>query len=295
MSERTTVLRVALEDWLNRERAVRSAVLFGSQARSTEAQASADKWSDIDLHIVTDRADRIIKTDWANAIKGVVFCFQVLRPASAGVRKLTLLFEEGEADLVLVDLRQMRMAWLAINLGLHRHLSLVSKPLNILATILGGGYRFLKGEHEWGATYAKILVEMEGVRLRDHEVVSMANVFLCDLVWTLQKIERGELVASQRAIHQSLYETNILLLHELRTRLGESTFQQARRVEKIVTPAQLMAVQVSSGLNKIDLAAAAWRAREGLNSLMKELVPSWRVPAAMEELLARHAPAKPAR
>ncbi len=208
----------SLEAWLQAEPAVCSAVLFGSRARKAGAVASHDAWSDVDLHIVTDAADRIVATDWARVMVGHPFCMQVLRPATGGTKKLTVMFEHGEVDLVLVGAGQMRLASLAMRLGLHRRARLVAGPLNTFATIMSGGYRFLKGEPAWGKLYARVVAEMAGYRLNDTEVRQLADSFLCDLLWVLQKLERGELVAAQRILHKALHETNVVLLHELRVR-----------------------------------------------------------------------------
>jgi hypothetical protein len=172
--------------------------------------------------------------------------------------------------------------------GLHRRPGVLADALNIMSTIMSGGYRFLKGEQKWGSFYRRVVAEMPGVRFSDVEVVRLAESFLCDLLWVVQKLERGELVAAQRSIHRSLLETNVILLHELRLRKGVPTFQQARRLEILLDKAELETVQVSARLEKDDLRIAAWRAFEGLRAVMRELLPEWEVPSRMRALLARH-------
>lgn len=280
----------ALEQWCQRETAVCSAVLFGSQARERNHTSAADSWSDIDLHIITSAATRIEKADWSHLLPDQHFCLQVARPATGGVRKLTVLFAEGEADLVLVPAAKFRLAALAMTLGLHRKFPRVRDPLNRLATIMSGGYRFLKGENRWGRFYSRIVAEMEGYRLDDDEVRRLAEVFLCDLLWVLQKLERGELIAAQRAIHASLIETNVQLLHEARLRRWQPTFQQARRLERIVSSAELATVRVSARHETDELRRAAWSAYDGLKILMGELLPHWKVSEGMVALLAPHSP-----
>ena len=288
VSLRHTDLLPLLERWLQAEPAVCSAVLFGSRARAAHTAAPPDGWSDIDLHIVTNSVEKILATDWRRAIPESEFCLQVYRPATGGVRKLTVLFAEGEADIVLVPVGKMRLGSLAMKLGLHRRVRSIATALNAFANPISYGYRFLKGEQTWGAFYARVVAEMEGYRLNDAEVQQLAETFLCDQLYLLQKLGRGELVASQRVLHRSLNETNLMLLHELRVRRGELSIQQARRVEQLASPAQLATVQVSARLDATELAAAAWRAREGLETLMRELVPAWTVPAAMRALIDRY-------
>lgn len=279
-------LLAALERWCENEPAVHSAVLFGSQARTQGAAAAADGWSDIDLHIITSAAERIEREDWRQHLPGLEFCLQVARPATGGVRKLTVLLAEGEVDLVLVPAGKFKLAEFALKLGLHRKLRGVRDPLNRLSTIMSGGYRFLKGEARWGAFYARIVAELEGYRLDGDAVRQLANVFLCELLWVLQKLERGELVAAQRTLHSTLVETNVLLLHEARMREHLPTFQQARRVEKLVTPAELAMVTVSARCEAAELRRAAWQIFDGFRALMVKLEPGWMVPPTMVKLLA---------
>lgn len=269
---------------------MQAAVLFGSQVRQAGAPAAADGWSDVDLHIITSAAARLEALDWSGVLPDQRLCLKAVRPASGGVRKVTLLFDGGEADLVLVPGAKLRVAALAMRLGLHRKIGVLAAALNNLATIMGGGFRFLKGEPAWGKFYARVVAEMPGFRLGDDEVRQLAEVALCDALWIFQKIERGEIVAAQRILHRSLMETNVVLLHELRTRRGETTFQQARRVERLVTPGQLAALQISARLDAADLRAATWHVLAGLKALMRELAPAWSVPAGMETLLAKFAP-----
>lgn len=287
-----TDLLGALDRWLQSDPGVHAAVLFGSQVREKNNAAAADGWSDVDLHVITSTADRLETMDWGLILPDHRLSLQVVRPASGGVRKVTLLLERGEADLVLVPSAKLRLAALAMALGWHRRIGFLSAALNNLSTIMGGGYRFLKGEKSWGRFYARVVGEMPGYRLNDAEVRQLADVALCDLLWVLQKLERGELVASQRILHRCALETNVVLLHELRMRRGEATFQQARRVEKLVSTDQLAALQVSARLDAKELNVATWRVLAGLKVLMAELVPGWKMPTGVEALFAPFTPAR---
>ncbi len=283
-----TGLLQALEAWIQGEPAVKAAVLFGSQARAKEAAATADHWSDIDLHLITSAPKKLEQLDWARLFPNQHFLLQIVRPATGGVRKVTVLFAEGEVDLVLVPSGKFRLAGWALRGGLHKQLGFLRAALNNLSTIMRGGYRCLKGERSWGWIYARVVQEMPGFRIDDTEARQLADGFLTDLLWVLQKLERGELVAAQRILHRGLMETNVVLLHEARTREGGATFQQARRVEQLVTPDELRTVQVDARLEIGALRAAAWSALAGLQSLMRRLVPDWSVPAGVQALLERH-------
>jgi len=273
--------------WLESERTVEAAVLFGSSAR---AMSTAGGRSDLDLHVVAKEPARLEQVDWGSVIPGAGFCLQAVRPATGGVRKVTALFAAGEIDLVLVPAGRLRLGRLAVRCGLHRRRGGLRVALNEIATCMQSGYRFLKGEKEWGAFYTRIVAEMPGVRLGDAEAVALANVFLCDLCWIFQKLERGELSAAQHLLHRSLAETNFRLIRELRLRRGQPvlSFGLGRRVETILAPEELSWVQVDARLRREDLGRAAWAAFRGFRALMGELVPAWQAPAGLDELLLRY-------
>lgn len=287
-------LLAALTAWSQAERAVQAAVLFGSRARAPGAPTSADGWSDVDLQILTDRPEAILRTDWARIFPAGTFCLQVLRPATGGVRKLTVLFSEGEADLVLVPTGRMRLARLALRWGWYRHIRAIQVGLDETATCLWSGYRLLKGEAEWGGFYARVARQMAGVRLTDDAIATLANVFLCDLSWVLQKLERGELAAAQYLLHRQLAETNFRLMRELRLRRGQPlpSFGIARRVETLLSAAELRWVTVDARLERDDLRRGASAAYAGLQGLMHELLPRWHVPDNLRALVERY-PVKP--
>lgn len=282
-----TGLLPAISAWLENERTIQSAVLFGSSARESGPAVSGGIRSDFDLHVVTTVPAKLESVDWSRMPRELRFCHQAVRSATGGVRKVTVLFASGEIDLVLVPASRFRLGRFAMRCGLQRRWPALRGALNEVATCLHSGYRFLKGEKEWGAFYAQIVAEMPGVRLADVEAKNLADVFLCDLLWVFQKLQRGELSAAQHLMHRSLAEINFRLVRELRLRRGQPllSFGLGRRVETILSPEELSWVQVDARLQREDLHRAAWRTLEGLRALMGELAPAWRVPAAMNELL----------
>lgn len=278
----------SLSEWVVREKTIQAAVLFGSKARDIGATAAADVWSDVDLHVVTNAADRIERLDWADIFPNHRFCFRVVRPATGGVRKITVLFEEGEADLVLIPVRKLKLARFAVGLGLHRKIHTLRASLENLSTVMRGGYRFIKGEKDWGRFYGKVVGDLRGFRISDDEACQLADVFLCELLWVFQKLERGEFIAAQRVLHRSLLETNVMLLHERRQRRAALSFQQARRIERLATAEELHSVLLNSRLDTGEMQEAAWRLQAGLSFLMRDLSPNWSIPEQMDVLLARY-------
>jgi hypothetical protein len=141
------------------------------------------------------------------------------------------------------------------------------------------GWRFLKGEREWGAFYARVLAEVDDPRLGDPQIRRLGDTFVYDYLWTLRKISRGEFVAAQRMLQRELAETNLRLVHELRLRRGEPSFPEGRRAEQLMG-AEALRYAVSARSDTYELAQEAGRCRDVFRGLMESLLgSSWQWPA----------------
>jgi hypothetical protein len=287
VSHHPPTLLASLSHWINQENAIRSAVLFGSHARPQTHTAAADALSDIDLHLVVDSPKKILTLDWRSTLPGLTLDFKVARSASGGVAKLSLSFTNGEADLVLVPTYRMRTAHFLTTLRIQRKFGQIDSALNALATVISGGYRFLKGEDRWGHFYRTIVENQPGFRVSDSQAHRMAEDYIYDMLWVMKKLKRGELIAAQRILHRSLLETNVILLHELRIRQGKITFQQARRVELLLSPIEINAIRVSSPLETTSLRQAVRQSFDGLQLIMRGLVPEWKITDRVAHLISQ--------
>jgi hypothetical protein len=101
---------------------------------------------------------------------------------------------------------------------------------------------------------------------------------VCDYVSTHRKLQRGELLAAQRWLHHQLAEANFRLAHELRLRRGQTSFPDARRIERLSNVA-LEDVTVSAYPKAADLRKAVEAAANGHRRLMTALLgDKWRWP-----------------
>lgn len=274
-----SALYQAMVKWLVEQRAITGVTLFGSSA-ATDKNRSNDEWSDFDFHVITKAPDDLETVDWAHAVPGCGFLFRAVKRATGGVKKITVIFERGQTDIVAVPHHQFYVARLGMLMGLHRRNARLDVALNEVCTCLRGGYRILKGEERWGPFYARIAAEMPGVRLSDEECVGLAEVALTDVIWVRQKIQRGEFRAAQQVLWAALGETNLRLLRELRLRHGDPvpSFGLARHAEKLFTPEQQRWVDVGAEGGPQALEKATARAHDGLIALMTQLVPAWKAP-----------------
>ncbi len=189
--------------------------------------------------MITSAPERYGDLPWAAVLPGLELCLQVVRPASGGVRKVTLIFATGEADLVIVPLSLMRRLRLAARRGRHRHRPALRHVLHEFSTIMRGGYRFLKGERHWGGFYDWAVKKMPGQRLGGRELARLADIFLATCSGSSSGSSAAELVAAQRSLHRLLAEANFQLLHEARLRRGAATYREARRVERLLPAREL--------------------------------------------------------
>lgn len=290
MSTPKANLGEAFRAWFVNEPRVESVALFGSAVWADGASATEKTWSDFDFHILASECERLERIDWSSVLPDQQFCLCAPRPATGGVRKVTVIFASGQVDLVVVPAWQMRLVRVAFRMGLQRRHRGLQVALNEMSTCLASGFCFWKGQEKWGDFYGRIAREMPGVRLNDDEIAGMSRVFLSELLWVLQKIQRGEFSAAQHALHRQLGETNFRLLRELRLRRKQPlpSFGLGRRVEKLLTPAELMWVKIDAKLDPAELRRAALQAYAGMRLLMTELAPSWRVPPGFDELVRLH-------
>ncbi|MSU25015.1 MAG: hypothetical protein EXS32_14505 [Opitutus sp.] len=195
------------------------------------------------------------------------------------VPKIAVLFAGAEADLVIQPAAKLRLARLAMALGLHRREGAVRRRLQELAVVIRPGWKFLKGAEAWEPFYRRVVAEVPDARLNGAELQALADGFVIDAVWTVRKIERGELLAAQRMIQRELAEVNFRLLHEWRLRRGERSFPEARRIERIAAPAELASVTVHAALAASALRAAVEESSATLRGLMGALEADWRWPS----------------
>ena len=270
--------------WAAKTPSVSGLTLFGSRARvAADPLASSDTGSDWDFQIISSHPSMFEDRTWAESLEGAKLSVYAPRMTRFGkVPKVNALFEGAEADFVILPARTLRAARFLVALGLHRREGFLRRGLRDLAIVIRPGWKFLKGSEKWEAFYRRVVAEVDDARLGDAEAVNLANVFVCDYIWTLRKIERGELVAAQRMLHRELVETNLRLFHELKLRKGERSFPEGRRIEQLSSAAETSAMALSARCNTAELRAGASSAGSALRELMKSLVGgSWAWPGEL--------------
>jgi hypothetical protein len=266
--------------WAERERSVRALILIGSQARGSHAPDAADRYSDWDFQVVTSHPELFDSRTWINSTDLAVPLTYVARGGRLGsARKVTALFPDGELDLVIIPSRKLGLVRWLQRIGLSRRIPAAHRALSDLSVVLRGGYRLVKGEREWAAFFTRVATNIPAPRLTDDDVRNVADGFVCDYLSTLRKIERGEMLAAQRWLHQHLAEVNFRLLQELRQRAGVAGFPDARRLEATSDARSLEAVRVAAVPSDASLREALTKSADTCRWLVRELVgDSWHWP-----------------
>ncbi|MEO6004458.1 MAG: hypothetical protein ABIZ04_20555 [Opitutus sp.] len=268
LAERVTSL-------LEKDDDVEGLVLIGSRVRAQgDAIWRADENSDWDFQILTSNPGKFTNANWTKELGTELHTYAVRSTAIGRVPKIAAIFAEGEADFVIINTRTLRLGrWLLAG-GFHRRLPRLNRSLQDLALIIRPGWKYLKDSSNWNSFYEKLVAEISDRRLSNPECVALADAFVCDYLWTLRKIERGEFLASQRMLHHALLETNLRLLHESKLRTKQATFPEARRAEFVMTAEELSALTISTLPDPASLHAAAEKCANSCRMLMHSLVAS---------------------
>jgi hypothetical protein len=266
--------------WARQEPSIHALIQIGSRVRAPDTPGAADPDSDWDFQAVSARPELLFGgsvAERAGLGDPIVWVAREGRLGSA--RKITACFSEGDLDVVVIPAAALRLARWLMRLPSGLRPGRLSRRLADLSVVLRDGYRFRKGELEWGRFFAEVATTVPVARLSDCDVRTLAEGFVCDYLSTWRKIERGELMAAQRWLHHQLAETNFRLLHELRLRADEPSFPDARRIERIVAEPWQSRLAVSAILDPDALRAAAEGTADACRELTRALIgTSWQWP-----------------
>jgi type IV secretory pathway VirB3-like protein len=274
----------AVTEWANRTPSVSGLVLIGSRVRAeSDLLWRADANSDWDFQLITSKPGMFLERSWAADIVGFSLRAYAARTAViGGVPKVSAVFEGAEADFVIIPTLSATLLRICLAMGLHRRSAAICRHTQNLAEVIRPGWLFLKGASKWDVLYQKAVAQVSDPRLSDEDVRRLAEGFVCDYIWVVRKIVRGELRAAQRVLYRELLETNLQLFHELKQRRGERTFTKARRIERLADKRELFILTVEAPILPDALRAALEKSASTCRELIKNLLGnSWQWPNIM--------------
>lgn len=258
-------------NWGAKEASIELLVLIGSRARTLIAAGMADEHSDWDFQVATSNPEIFLNAKWLKYIGVEPIAYVIRSGRLGGVQKVSVVCDIGELDIVTMPITPLREIVACFQFGSCIRSDAVKQSVADLSAVLLGGYKILKGAAEFSAFYEDVARKISLHRLSDEAVCQIAEGFICDFVSTFRKINRGELIAGQRWLHQNLADANFRLLHELRQRGGLLSYPDARRLEHLCE-SRLMAITVDARPTIESLSVAVYKMGETCRDLVAQLV-----------------------
>lgn len=186
-----------IRSWARSKRDVRALAVVGSRGGGGQP----DKWSDLDLVVVSKRPRLLVSCSWVAEIDDAWLIYPIASPD--GERRATgVVFREGKVtiDLAFVGARSLRAASILLSL-LSRHPRMAnalpvhySSALGYFAHMLSHGARVLLDKDGVLSRLASADLKWpHRVRPTDDQFLASVHAFLGASLWTAKKIRRGEL------------------------------------------------------------------------------------------------------
>lgn len=221
--------------WAQSQDDIQALVQIGSRVQEG---ANVDAWSDYDYQIITSCPERYRDGSFATELGP---CWASGSQLSFGnAVKVTAVYGGAiEADFVVlghVDLviATLALRWPSTARWWPRSLRSGVRDLRI---VVAPGWRIIKGGARWEKRYSRIAAFQ--VSLSEAEFNALCDEFWVQLVWAAKKAARGELIASLRAIHESLVEGCLRIFQEEAMLAGRRAYPLGRRAESWLTQRQL--------------------------------------------------------
>jgi Streptomycin adenylyltransferase len=251
MSEPDDGWDARVSSWAHARGDIKALVQIGSRV---QAGASVDAWSDYDYQIITSAPhlyrDGAFMGDlglrWASSAK-LAFGNSV---------KVTGVFKDAlEADFVILRHVDLQIATFALGWPSTAPFwpAPLRKGVDDLRIVAAPGWKVIKGGAPWAARYSKV-APLRSVLIRE-EFNELCDEFWVHLVWAAKKAARGELIASQRAVHVPLIENSLRIFQEQAFLEGRRAFPLGRRAESWLSPGQLRVLSAGTRPDKAALLA----------------------------------------
>lgn len=169
---------------------IKAVVLIGSSTRDT---VKADKYSDLDVMIATEKPERWLYGDRPNKLGDVKISF--IEPTLGGGKERRMLYDGSlDVDLIVFTPEQFEKA---IREG-------------IASWVMNRGYEVMYDAEDFSVMLEEnIAHELMPSDLSESEFNNMVNDFFFHIIWSSKKILRGELWSAKMCI--DAYLKNYLL------------------------------------------------------------------------------------
>jgi aminoglycoside 6-adenylyltransferase len=220
--------------WAESRDDVHALVLLGSQART---DTPADRWSDIDLLLVTDEPEAFLRdAEWLVPLGRPLLTF--LEPtAVGGSTERRVLFETGEeVDFAVFSVEAVERA-----IGAPR--------------VLRRGFRVLVDRIGIAASLEELASTPPEPEARD--LAQLSNDFWYHALWAAKKLRRGETWIAWRSCNGYLQSLLVTLLRWRAEARGIDAWHDGRFLERWADTETLLRLREAGGMNDpVDVARA---------------------------------------
>jgi hypothetical protein len=217
----------AVSAWADAQDDIKALVQIGSRVQK---EGTADAWSDYDYQVITSAPSEYADGAFTKKLGN---CWASGSQISFGnVRKVTAVYEGAlEADFVILGHFDLLVAtfalrWPSLAGAWPRPLRQGIRSLRIVAA---PGWKMIKGGPEWESRYSRITA-VDTV-MTEAEFTGVCGEFWTQAVWAAKRAARGELLASQRAVHFSMMEAALRLFQVEAAMDGRHSYPLGRRAE----------------------------------------------------------------
>jgi len=255
MTDADAKWNASIAQWAHSRSDIDVLVQIGSRV---QPGAVVDEWSDYDYQLITPRPGAFLSGDFARELG---HCWTLsAQKAFGGFSKVTAVYADAlEADFVI--LRTWEVALAATANRFPRSSFLWPEPLRRgiedLRCVAGRGARIIKGGERWERRYGSLTPFARP--MTQPEFLALIEVFWARAVWVAKKIERGECLAAQRAIHADLFEPTLRLLEVEALLAGSAARPEARAAERWLASPRLSALNIPTAPQREVLFAALAR------------------------------------
>ena len=244
-----------VSSWARSRADIRALVQIGSRV---QPGAAVDDLSDYDYHLITTNPTayrdggfaRELGRCWASGAQ----------VAFGGAVKVSAVYEGGlEADFVVLRHADVLMLSLALRWPATARFwpSVLRRGVEDFRTVAAPGWKVVKGGAPWERRYARVTPFR--APLAEPQFRELCGEFWTQLAWAAKRALRGELRASERALHRHLVENSLRMLQEEALLSGRPGRPLGRRAEGWLTGEQLRGTDFASRPDRAALLAALAR------------------------------------
>ena len=253
VNTRLDLIEASIADWAREKPDVHAAVVVGSRARG---ETPADRWSDLDVFLVVDDAERYLGSEeWVAEFGVPVLTF--LEVTAVGQQKeRRVLYEAGEdVDLPVLALSDL-------------------DRIEVAGPLLARGYRVLVDEIGLEPRLAEVASREVAERPpSQHELTELASDFWYHALWAAKKLRRGEVFTAKGCMDGYL-KWRLLTILEWHARAVDPSidvWHEGRFLERWADPGALAALERAYAHYDLrDVARALWETIDLFQGLEEE-------------------------